>query len=264
MVSNVNGNGQRTKQIDDWQGELATKNLKEVIEWACQRFKGHLAFASSLGAEDQVITHALAEISPEVRVFTLDTGRLFPETYELIERTETRYKIRIEAYSPGCEEVEPMVRQHSTNLFYKSVELRKLSCSVRKLQPLKRALQGVDAWICGLRKDQAVTRQETKVIEWDTQNNLPKISPLWNWTEKEVWEYIKTHAIPYNSLHDKGFLSIGCSCCTRAVSPGEDIRAGRWWWERPDHKECGLHSRGDKLASDPVSPVGSTIKHSLP
>ena len=262
MVDDLNGSNQCKSQMHDWQAELTDRSLREVIEWSCQKFNGHLAFASSLGAEDQVITHVLAETAPKVRIFTLDTGRLFPEAFELIERTERRYKIKIEVYSPSSEEVESMVREHGIDLFYQSVELRKLCCGVRKLQPLKRALQGVDAWICGLRRDQAVTRQDLKVIEWDFQNDLPKISPLWNWTEKELWDYIKAHYVPYNPLHDKGFLSIGCSCCTRAVLPGEDIRAGRWWWENPEHKECGLHSRGDQFARDPFSFTGSTIKPS--
>lgn len=262
MDGDLNSSNQLRSPLDEWQIELSPKNPAEVLEWACQKFEGHLAFASSLGVEDQVITHLLAETSPKVRIFTLDTGRLFPETHELIERTETRYKIRIEVYSPNSEEVESMVREHGINLFYKSVEFRKLCCGVRKLQPLKRALQGLDAWICGLRRDQAVTRQGIKVVEWDLQNDIPKISPLWNWTEREVWDYIRANNVPYNPLHDKGFLSIGCSCCTKAVSPGEDIRAGRWWWERPEHKECGLHSGGEKVIRDPVLLEGSTIQHS--
>jgi phosphoadenosine phosphosulfate reductase len=219
-------------------------DAQDVIRWASGTFRDRLCFATSLGAEDQVITHLLAEVSPNIRVFTLDTGRLFQESYELIDRTEARYARRIEVFAPKAEEVESMVSEHGINLFYKSVENRKLCCSIRKVHPLVRALAGVDAWICGLRKDQALTRQQVHVVEWDAQFGIVKINPLWNWSEPQVWECIKTNGIPYNPLHDKGFLSIGCSCCTRAVAAGEDVRAGRWWWEQAEHKECGLHHKG--------------------
>jgi len=185
----------------------------------------------------------IAAIDKNTQIFTLDTGRLFPETYSLIERTNNKYKTKIQIFFPDYHEVEQMVHEKGINLFYDSVENRKLCCSIRKTQPLQRALKNAEAWICGLRKEQSVTRQDLDVIEWDANNDLLKINPLINWTEKQVWDYIKTNHIPYNKLHDKGFPSIGCQPCTRAIEPGEDIRSGRWWWENPEHKECGLHRR---------------------
>jgi phosphoadenosine phosphosulfate reductase len=143
--------------------------------------------------------------------------------------------------------VELMVREHGINLFYQSVEKRKLCCSVRKLHPLKRALGELDAWVCGLRRGQAVTRHDVALVEWDAANELVKFNPLWNWTEQDLQTFVKEHAVPYSPLHDQGFISIGCSCCTRAIKPGEDLRAGRWWWEDPEHKECGLHQKEGKL-----------------
>jgi phosphoadenosine phosphosulfate reductase len=178
------------------------------------------------------------------KVFTLDTGRLFPETYELIEKTNRKYGIKIEVYFPDYRRVEEMVRTKGINLFYESVENRKLCCHIRKIEPLKRAFENLEVWICGLRKDQSVTRFFTQAVEWDETNGLIKINPLINWTEKMVWDYIRQHEVPYNTLHDKGFPSIGCQPCTRAVNKGEDIRSGRWWWEMPEQKECGLHGRG--------------------
>jgi phosphoadenosine phosphosulfate reductase len=231
------------ESVAAWRELTATMGALDVIAWASRVFGPRLCFATSLGAEDQVITHFIAEVAPEIRVFTLDTGRLFPESHELIEKTEAKYAHRVEVFAPQTEEVESMVREHGVNLFYKSVENRKLCCSIRKIHPLMRALSGVDAWICGLRRDQALTRQSIHVVEWDEQYGIVKINPLWNWSEPQVWECIRKNEIPYNPLHDKGFLSIGCSCCTRAVAAGEDVRAGRWWWERPEHKECGLHRK---------------------
>jgi phosphoadenosine phosphosulfate reductase len=233
--------------IPQWQEQLKNLSAEDVLVWAANKFGDRLAFSSSLGAEDQVITYVLSQVAPAIRIFTLDTGRLFPETYELIENTEVRYDLKIEVIVPNTTEVETMVKNHGINLFYRSVENRRLCCAVRKTHPLQRALANVDAWICGLRRDQAVTRQQVQVVEWDHQHDIVKINPLWNWPEQRVWECIKQNLIPYNPLHDEGFPSIGCSCCTRAVEPGEDIRAGRWWWESPEHKECGLHLKDGKL-----------------
>ena len=220
---------------------LSKSKPEEILDWAQKAFGGKLIFATSMGAEDQILTHLLASIFPDVRIFTLDTGRLFQETYSLIQQTEDRYKLKIEVFCPDSKKVEPMVNTHGINLFYKSTEMRKFCCGVRKIEPLKRALAGTDAWICGLRKNQSTTRQKLSSVEWDIENGLTKINPLWNWLDQQVWDYIKTHEIPYNPLHDKGFLSIGCSCCTRPVSPGESLRDGRWWWEEHEKKECGLH-----------------------
>jgi phosphoadenosine phosphosulfate reductase len=232
------------ESVPAWQLAAAELDGLKVLRWASEVFGNQVCFATSLGVEDQVITHMIAEIDPSIRVFTLDTGRLFAESYELIERTESRYGVKIDVFSPKTEEVEAMVAERGINLFYKSIENRKLCCSIRKLHPLTRALAGTDAWICGLRRDQGLTRQEVRVVEWDDQFGLVKINPLWNWPESEVWDYVRSNEVPYNPLHDRGFLSIGCACCTRPIAPGEDIRAGRWWWEQPEHKECGLHRKG--------------------
>jgi phosphoadenosine phosphosulfate reductase len=214
---------------------------EKTLKFFIDNYPGEIALATSLGAEDQVLTHMIADIDKGVKIFTLDTGRLFPETYDLIEKTSSRYKMKIQVYFPDAEKTQNMVNEKGINLFYYSVENRKECCHIRKIEPLKRAFQGLKVWICGLRKFQSVTRTNNKLVEWDHQNNLLKINPLINWTEEQVWDYIKTHHVPYNILHDQGFRSIGCQPCTRAILPGEDVRSGRWWWERPEEKECGLH-----------------------
>jgi len=178
-----------------------------------------------------------------MKIFTLDTGRLFQETYDLLDITRRKYNLPIEISFPDAMDVEEMVNTRGINLFYDSIENRKLCCFIRKTEPLARALQGMDAWICGLRRDQSVTRQQVKIVEWDSIQKKIKVNPLANWSQEEVWRYIHDHKIPYNTLHDKGFPSIGCLPCTRAVLPGEDIRAGRWWWESPENRECGLHQK---------------------
>ncbi len=228
-------------QLSSWKEELENLVPSEMLRWASTVFPERLVFATSLGLEDQVITDLLARNNVGIRFFTLDTGRLFPETHDLLERTELRYGIRIEIFVPDSSEIESMVARHGINLFRQSIELRKYCCEVRKIHPLKRALKGAQAWLCGLRRGQSPSRENINVIEWDEQNQLFKINPLWNWSEGEVRHYIQENKVPYNSLHDQGFLSIGCSSCTRPVAPGEDLRAGRWWWEHPEHKECGLH-----------------------
>lgn len=214
-----------------------------VLEYFLKEYNGKIAISSSLGLEDQILTHMVCQIDKNTRIFTLDTGRLFPETYDLIEATNKKYGISIQAYFPDAPKVENMVKEKGINLFYESIENRKLCCSVRKLSQLPRAFDGLEAWITGIRKDQSLTRFNTKLIEWDEENNLLKINPLLNLSDKEVRQFIKDYDVPYNKLHDQGFPSIGCQPCTRAISEGEDIRAGRWWWEQPEHKECGLHQR---------------------
>lgn len=221
------------------ESSTAEETLKQLVE----KFGSKIAFASSLGAEDQVITHMLAAINKNVKIFTLDTGRLFPETYQLIDKTNTTYGINIEVYFPDYKQVEEMVAQKGINLFYDSIENRKECCYIRKVVPLKRAFSTLDAWICGLRREQSITRFGNKRVEWDEANELIKVNPLIDWSEEDVWEYINKHAIPYNELHDEGYPSIGCQPCTRAVKAGEDVRAGRWWWEQPEKRECGLHNR---------------------
>jgi phosphoadenosine phosphosulfate reductase len=219
------------------------KKAEEAIAFALEHFGENVAFASSLGLEDQVITSMIASINPGARIFTLDTGRLFPETYELIHNTNMRFGIRMEVYFPSTANVESMVNSKGINLFYESIENRKLCCTTRKVEPLKRAFSGLEAWICGLRRDQSITRADLQLFEWDETNKLIKINPLIDWTEEMLWDYIRKNNVPYHPLHDKGFPSIGCQPCTREVLPGENIRAGRWWWENPETRECGLHAK---------------------
>ncbi|MEA4981850.1 MAG: phosphoadenylyl-sulfate reductase [Paludibacter sp.] len=227
--------------IAQFNQQFSGKAPEEVLTFFLQAFRGRIALSSSLSIEDQMLTDLIAKTDPTTRIFTLDTGRLFPETYSLIERTRMKYPITLEVFFPEASEVEKMVKEEGINLFYAGIEQRKRCCNVRKMQPLKRAFQGLEVWICGLRKEQSVTRHDMQMVEWDAQNQLIKLNPLIDFTEEQVWDYIKANQVPYNKLHDKGFPSIGCQPCTRAVEPGEDIRAGRWWWENPEHKECGLH-----------------------
>ena len=231
------------ERIDDLNAKFQEATIGEVLSWFLKEFKGKIALSSSLGAEDQVLTQMVTGIDKEATVFTLDTGRLFPETYDLIHRTNSKYGIKIKVYFPEASRVEEMVGEKGINLFYESIENRKLCCHIRKIEPLKRAFKGLDVWICGLRREQSVTRQNMQLVEWDEANGLIKLNPLIDWTEKDVWDYINENKIPYNPLHDKGYPSIGCQPCTRAIMEGEDVRAGRWWWENPDTKECGLHKR---------------------
>lgn len=232
-----------TTEIERLNEQLANASAVELLRYCLERFRGEIALSSSLSLEDQVLTHMILSIDKSARIFTLDTGRLFPETLQLIERTSQHFQHPIEIFFPQHQLVEEMVNRHGINLFYESEALRKRCCQVRKLEPLSRAFSGLKAWICGLRREQSVTRTEVDKIGWDQANGLIKINPLASWTEAEVSAYIKQHNIPYNPLHDKNFPSIGCQPCTRAVLPGEEIRAGRWWWESPEHKECGLHRR---------------------
>jgi phosphoadenosine phosphosulfate reductase len=220
---------------------LSGKSAVEVLTWFLKEFDGKVAFSTSLGAEDQVITQMIAAIDKSAHLFTLDTGRLFPETYDLIDLTAKKYGLTIRVMFPDSSKVEKMVNEKGINLFYESIENRKLCCNLRKIEPLKRAFTGLDAWICGLRHEQSVTRKDVQMVEWDEANGLIKVNPLINWSESQVWDYIKINHIPYNKLHDHGFPSIGCQPCTRAILPGEDVRAGRWWWENPETRECGLH-----------------------
>ncbi|NOX84766.1 MAG: phosphoadenylyl-sulfate reductase [Chlorobi bacterium] len=229
--------------IRRWNGEFSHKSPDEILRFFIDHFKDRIALSTSLGLEDQVLTEMAVRINRNIKIFTLDTGRLFSETYDLLDRTINKYGIRIQVYFPDASEVEKMVYERGINLFYESIENRKLCCAVRKLKPLSRALNGLDAWITGLRKEQSESRNNLKVVEWDKNNGLVKINPLLYWSEEEVRDYIDAHNIPYNPLHDKGYPSIGCHPCTRAVEPGEEIRAGRWWWENAEAKECGLHKR---------------------
>lgn len=234
---------QLKSQIEEWNESLGEKSAVEVIGFFLEHFGEKIVLSTSLGLEDQVLTDLVMGQNSDTEVFTLDTGRLFPETYDLIARTNKQYGIRMKTYFPEAKRVEEMVAGHGINLFYDSVEKRKMCCGIRKVAQLPRAFKGKEAWICGLRKDQSVSRFFNRLVEWDENNGLVKINPLIRWTEKEVWAHIKENDIPYNLLHNRGFPSIGCEPCTRAVEPGEDLRGGRWWWENEAHKECGLHKR---------------------
>lgn len=218
------------EQIEALNQKYRNATAEELLTGFLAEYNGKIALSSSLGTEDQVLTHMVCSIDKSVKIITLDTGRLFPETYELIHRTNSKYGIRLSVYFPEASHVEKMVSDKGINLFFESVENRKECCKIRKIEPLKRAFAGLDVWICGLRREQSVTRHNMERIEWDEANGLIKVNPLIDWTEAEVLQFIKVQGIPYNPLHDKGFPSIGCQPCTRAILPGEDIRAGRWWW----------------------------------
>ncbi len=222
--------------------ELQAKvdNAVRLLKAAHQQY-GDVVFANSLGAEDVVITDLIFRFAPEIGIFSLDTGRLPEETLALLAKIEQKYERKVTVYYPDATAVENYVRDNGINAFYQSQELRKACCHVRKVEPLKRALAGRKAWVTGIRREQAVTRDTIAFSEWDEGNQLQKINPLADWTEKEVWAYIEAESVPYNALHDQHYPSIGCAPCTRAISVGEDVRAGRWWWENPESKECGLH-----------------------
>jgi len=244
------------RHVPEWNRELSGASAAEVLRWAVATFSGRVALASSLGIEDQVLTSIIARERLPIPVFTLDTGRLFPETYELIARTTSRYGVPVRVYFPDTVEVEEMVRLHGIDLFREGVAARKRCCDVRKVRPLRRAQEGLEAWVCGLRHGQGATRTKVDVVEWDEAGGLVKINPLASWTEDDVWAYAREHDVEYNPLHDAGFPSIGCAPCTRAVEPGEDMRAGRWWWESAEHRECGLHAhRMASSADEGAAPV---------
>ncbi len=198
-------------------------------------------FASSFGAEDMVVLDLIYRNAIEVDVFTLDTGRLHEETHDLIARARARYRVPLHVFYPDGPALEAFTREHGTNAFYDSVERRKQCCAIRKLAPLKRALEGKQLWITGLRRGQSVTRVDVPVLAPDPGNGLMKLNPLADWSDEDVWSYVRRFDVPVNALHERGFPSIGCAPCTRAVRPGEDQRAGRWWWEQPESRECGLH-----------------------
>lgn len=219
------------------------QTAQEVLSWVLETYGDKVALASSFGAEDMVLADMLAKLDPKARVFTLDTGRLAQETYNVMDEARRRFGMTIESFFPQTAAVEEMENEHGPNLFYNSIEQRKLCCNVRKMEPLRRALSELDAWITGLRREQAVTRTGVAKVETDEANRMIKINPLVDWSEEQVWVYIKENNVPYNALHDQGYPSIGCAPCTRPVKPGEDIRAGRWWWESPEQKECGLHTK---------------------
>ena len=229
--------------VDQLQQKCAGKSPQEILKIALETLgEDQLILASSLGAEDQVLTHMLTTLTPTPRIFVLDTGRLPEETYEVLHLTTKKYAITYEIYTPDTQELETLLREKGPNSFYESVENRKLCCAIRKTHPLKRALANCQAWITGLRHEQSPNRADVPTIEWDDAHQRIKLNPLANWTNDNVWDYINTHDVPFNYLHKKGYPSIGCAPCTRAITPGEDFRAGRWWWESDRTTECGLHT----------------------
>lgn len=230
-------------QLEKLADEFETKSAQDILKWAIDTFGTKIGLASSFGAEDVVIIDIMAGIDKsKTKVLTLETGRLNQETYDVMDAIRARYGIPIEAYFPNQKDVEDMIRPKGMNLMYESVENRKLCCEIRKVRPLNRALATLDGWITGLRRDQVATRSTTRKIEVDAAHGgIVKLNPIADWSSDRVWEYIKKNNVPYNALHDRGFPSIGCEPCTRAVQLGEDPRAGRWWWENAAAKECGLH-----------------------
>ena len=228
--------------------KMESKSAPEILKWGFEKFGDKMVLASSFGAEDVVLIDMMCKINRNLtRVFTLDTGRLNQETYDLIDKIRKKYEIIVDVYFPNASDIEKMVATKGMNLMYDSIENRKLCCNLRKIEPLKRALKQFDCWITGLRREQTVTRNKILKIEIDSlNNNIIKLNPLADWTNDEIWKYIHENDIPYNELHDKGYPSIGCEPCTRAIKKGEDPRAGRWWWENDVHKECGLHWKEGK------------------
>jgi len=228
--------------LDEIAAEIKDLGPVEAISFLAQKFPGQITFSTSFGWEDQVITDMIFANDLPVKVFTLETGRLFPETYYVWNRTLENYNKPIHAYFPDAEAVQAMVSKKGPSSFYESVENRKECCNIRKIVPLKKALAGNKCWVTGIRSEQSLNRTDMSNLEWDEQNQLIKFHPIFDWTLEEVKAYIKKYNIVYNTLHDRGFPSIGCAPCTRAVQDGEDFRAGRWWWEDQSKKECGLHA----------------------
>lgn len=221
--------------------QLSGKSIEERLDKLVSIFPGRIIFTTSFGIEDQVITHKIFSENLDIKVVTLDTGRLFPETYEVFSQTLIKYKKKINVYFPDYLPVEKMITEKGPFSFYESIENRKECCKLRKVVPLNRALAGMECWISGIRASQSDNRSTMSDLEYDEDKKLFKFHPLFDWALEDVENYIKEYAIPYNSLHDKGYPSIGCEPCTRAVVKGQDIRSGRWWWENDGPKECGCH-----------------------
>lgn len=230
------------REISSLNERFEGASAEDVVHWGLQTFGERLVVASSFSAEDIVLIDLAVSIHPGVRVFTLDTGRLHEETYETIEAVRRHFGVNVEVLFPDREAVEELVRENGPNSFYASIADRKECCHIRKVVPLRRFLRHADAWVTGMRKEQSTTRSELRMVEMDMLNGgLVKLNPLADWSRDDVWEVVRAKGLPYNPLHDQGYPSIGCAPCTRAIADGEDERAGRWWWEEPDGRECGLH-----------------------
>lgn len=233
-------------QLEDLNRKLQELDLEQSIAFVLERIAGKKVFSTSFGIEDQVLTHFLQKYANTITVFTLDTGRQFDETYEVFHKTQKKYPaLTIETYTPEEKEIKKYINEYGINGFYDSIENRKACCAIRKVAPLSRALEGADLWITGLRSEQSANRESMAFLEWDEVNQLVKFNPLLAYSLPEIEALITSFNIPINNLYKKGFLSIGCAPCTRALLPGEDFRAGRWWWEN-GKKECGLHIHSDK------------------
>jgi len=228
--------------VEEIKKETEGLDAIDVIRYVERKFGADAVFSTSFGIEDQVLTHLMAEAGSRAAIFTLETGRLFPETYYVWNRTLERYSMPIQAYYPDTAAVQKMVTEKGPTSFYESVDNRKECCRIRKIEPLRRAVRGYKVWITGIRAEQSANREDMQPVEWDETNRIVKIHPIFRWSLPEVERFLKDNNVPYNPLHDRGFPSIGCQPCTRAVRPGEDVRAGRWWWEDKGKKECGLHA----------------------
>ncbi len=231
------------ENIEKLNEEFKSMSTQDILDWSFNTYGENIVLASSLGLEDQVLTDISVKLFPKARIFVLDTGRLHQKTYDVLEDSMEKYNNKYDILFPKFEDVQALEEEHGPNPFYKSLELRHRCCGIRKLEPLHRVLDCYDAWITGLRRDQSITRTGVKKIEWDEINNIVKLNPLLDWTDKEVENYIYENNVPYNKLFDEGFTSIGCAPCTRATKVGEHPRAGRWWWENPEKRECGLHEK---------------------
>ncbi len=233
----------KSTEITSLNKKFQGENPETILEYFIKEFGQDAALSSSLGAEDQVLTNMILNIDKSANIFTLDTGRLHPETYDVMDATNLKYGIKINVFFPKNDDVEKLYETQGINGHFESIENRKNCCGIRKMEPLKRALKPLKVWVTGLRAAQSVTRTDMPVVEYDENFEVIKVNPIINWSEDDVWNYIKSNNVPYNKLHDQGFPSIGCAPCTRAVAKGADIRSGRWWWENPEHKECGLHAK---------------------
>jgi len=221
--------------------QVSSLSIRDSLHLFTELFPGQVCFSTSFSVEDQVILHHIAVENLPIQIFTLDTGRLFGETYSVWTATREKYGVSIQAYHPDTSRLENYINQKGPNAFYESVDNRKECCFIRKVEPLRRALAGQKIWITGIRAEHSGNRSLLQLLEWDDVHQLNKYNPLLHWTQEEVKQYISKNEVPYNILHDRGFVSIGCQPCTRAIRPGEEFRAGRWWWEDTDKKECGLH-----------------------
>ena len=240
------------EQVSSIAEAASVASIDELLLALVNQFPGKVIFSTSFSYEDQVITHKILSNNLPIKIFTLDTGRLFPETYSVWRATNEKYNTHIKAYYPDAISLENFVSEKGPNSFYESVENRKDCCFIRKVEPLKRALKDNSIWITGLRAEHSIDRSDMPQVEWDESNNIIKYHPILHWTTEEVKRYINENNIPYNILHDKGFVSIGCAPCTRAIKAGEDFRAGRWWWEDDSKKECGLHVHSEATINNEV------------